>query len=231
MIREKYLWCPICNELHQVTLFDQVSLSGAKQGNSREQPKEAWSSFVERHVHHKLETLQSIGRRTILGGPPMDPMRVEYIEVTNGQDWFVVRSSTKSEEQPACLNLVPGRLKANGVNLEIQEDEIRREIKDQFSGASSKMLTDEKIELFLGLFKELVDSLNPDEIEICESTDRSVPSGLLDAHLLEVLFDKCTPYFAPAALKDLRRFCNTANGSEGAMSLLIRRQYRIEPSS
>ena len=110
MILDKFLWCPSCNELHQVSHLDRVSVTSASVADLRPRPPETSKNFVKQHSSHILETLQGMGERGALRDPPRDLKRVEYIEVTNGRDWFVIRSSLNTDKESPSLTILPGRL-------------------------------------------------------------------------------------------------------------------------
>lgn len=232
MAEERYIWCRTCNDVHHVTAFDKAPEFVVTQGGTKEQSVDDWGAFMKRHAGHRLEALKGVGEGYTPGSRPMDPMKVGYTEVTNGQDWFVVRSSRKSIDQPLNFELVPGRLRATGVAVEVQENEIRKEMKHHFPWGATGRLGDEKIELFIKLFREMLRDLNPDEIKVCGHSyaDSSVVYGLLDAPVIETLMDKCAPHFPLAELEGIRRFCETHMGRDGVMALLIRRHYRIQES-
>ena len=61
-------------------------------------------------------------------------MSVGYIEVTNGQDRYVVRRTRKSIQEPMSDELIRGRLANVGLTVEVQDSEIKKEIRTTFPG-------------------------------------------------------------------------------------------------
>ncbi len=214
-----------------MSLFDKVPEYIVDQREEIEVPMDDWGVFMKRHAGHKLQALRSIGERYFPNGESLDPMIVEYIEVTNGKDWYVVRSSRERVEDSLSFEIVPGRLKYTGVSVKFRENEIRKEMKNHFAYKTSRGLDEEGIELFLKLFKEVVKEINPNEIDVREYADGSLAVSELIHRFLDALSLKCTPHFPPAVLNDIRRFCEAQTGSDGVMSLQIKHQYRIEQAA
>lgn len=231
MVQDKFIWCRNCNEIHHMSLFDKAPEYSVDQGEEIEVPMDDWGMFMKRHAGHNLQALRSVGERYRPGGKAMDPMKVEYIEVTDAKDWYVVRSFRDSVEDPLSFVIVPGRLKSTGVSVQIRENEIRKEMKHHFAYEASRGLDKEGIELFIKLFKEVVKDLKPNEIEVCEYANGSVAVGELNTRLLDGLTGKCAPHFPPAELNDIRRFCEAQTGSDGVLALQIKHQYRIEQAA
>jgi len=211
--------------------FEKAPEYSVDQSEVNQLPIDDWGVFMKRHTGHKLQALRSAGERYCPGGISTDPMDVEYIEVTNGKEWFVIRSFRKSIEEPLSFEIVPGRLKPTGVTVQIQENEIRKEMKHHFSDKTSRGLDEEGIELFIKLFKKVVKDIKPNEIKVSEYTDGSLAVGELNTRLLDALTGQCTPHFPPAELNDIRRFCEAQSRSDGVMALQIKHQYRIEQAA
>jgi len=232
MVEERYIWCRNCNELHHVSPFDKAPAYLSTHGEAREFSMDDWRAFMQRHAGHRLEGLKGIGGKHFLAGRPADPMSVGYIEVTNGQDRFLIRSSRRSIEEPLSFELIRGRLAVVRISLEIQEDEIRKELRYHFPWEPSGRLSEEEMELFITIFKELVTGLSPQEIGTSgyASPDGSAAYGVLDTPMVEALVKRCRSHFHPLELKGIRRFIDTHNQGDGVMTLLIRHHYRIEES-
>jgi hypothetical protein len=187
---------------------------------------------MQRHAGHKLEALQALGESYTPGHAPLDPMKEGYVEVTNGHETFVIRSFRNSIEEPLSFELLQGRLKITRVSVEVQENEIRKEMKYHFPWESSERLSDEKIDLFIRLFRGMVRDLDASRIEVhgYSRTGSSVVYGSLDARIVETLMERCASYFSIAELKGIRRFCEYHMASDGVMGLLVRHDYGIEDS-
>jgi len=232
MDQGRYIWCRVCNEVHHVTPFDRSPMYVSQPRGDRVVPMDDWREFMQRHAGHKLEALRAFGERQVQDRPSMDPMKERYIDVTNGQECFVIRSFRTSIEEPLDFELLTGRLKITRVSVEIQENEIRKEMNYHFPWEPSASLVNEKIDLFIRLFKELVRDLDSSLINVpgYSYTNNSVVYGSLDARFIEFLMERCEPYFSTAELKGIKKFCEFHMGSDGVMGLLIKHAFGIEKS-
>ena len=232
MTEHRYIWCRNCNEIHHVTPFDRAPGYRMNLGEETELPMDDRGAFMRRHSGHRLEGLQGVGERYFPDGQALDPMRVGYVEVTNGKESFVVRSFRNRIEDPLHFELLRGRLKAVGTTASIQENEIRKEMKHHYPWRPSERPDDEKIELFVRLFNEVVRGMDPRQIELCgyDDTASSVAYGVLSSAIVEKLMQECRNHFDQETLSGLRRFIDAHRDQDGVMTLRIVRRYAIEES-
>ncbi|MFQ5682845.1 MAG: hypothetical protein ACE5HC_06175 [Candidatus Binatia bacterium] len=230
MVEEKFIWCRNCNEIHHVSPYDKVPTYVVAEGYVKETPTDDWRKFMHRHDGHKLERLEGASEKITPSGQAVDPMSVGYIEVTNGQESFLLRSSRRRIEEPVSFQLMRGRIGLTHTTLEIQENEIKKEMKNHFSWAPLPLLSSQKIDLFVKLFKEVAKGLDSKEIRIGETSfsDDSVAYGVLDSTITERLMEMCANQFPPAELDAIRRFIETHRESDDVMALVIRHHYKIE---
>jgi hypothetical protein len=230
MDRDKFIRCCRCDAIHRVSRFDKAPLYVLAGNEVEEQATDDWRAFMERHAGHRLEPLSGTGEKVFPSGSPFDPMSVGYVEVTNGQELFVLRRTRRSIQEPLSYELVCGRLADAGLILEVQENEIKKEMKNHFSWAPATCPDDDKLDLFLTLFKEIVDALKPSNVEISEDSygNDAVSYGLLDNAAIDALTDKCAAYFLPDELCSIRRFVQTHRSGCDVMTIVMRRQLTIE---
>ena len=159
-------------------------------------------------------------------------MGVAYIEVTTGSDHLLLRQSRNSIAEPLRFELMRGRLVDQGVTVCIQDSEIKKEMRSHFNW-DSDAFEDQKIDLFVQLFRDVVSGIEPEAIEVdgfC-SEDDNVTFGLLPAVVIESLMTKCAPYFQPGELDDLRRFIDSHREPCDVLALVMRRQLKVEQSA
>jgi hypothetical protein len=86
------------------------------------------------------------------------------------------------------------------------DSEIKKEMKCHFKWHADEF-EDQKIDLFLQLFRDVVTGVEPESIEVAgfSSEDDNVTFGLLPDNVVQSLIAKCAPYFQPGELDDLRR--------------------------
>jgi hypothetical protein len=232
MGKGKFIHCCRCNAIHRVSRFDNAPLYALAGNGTEEHATNDWRAFMERHAGHRLEPLHETGETFFPSGSSFDPMSVGYIEVTNGQERFILRRARPSIQEPLNYELISGRLADTGVTLEIQGAEIKKEMKNHFSWAPAACPDDDKIDLFITLLGELVKTLDPSYIRISEysDTDDAVSYGVLDNATISALTEKCAAHFLPDELESLCRFVETHRDGCDVMTLVRRRQLAIEES-
>jgi hypothetical protein len=110
MIDDRFLYCPNCSEVHHVTPFDQAPVYALEEMAVREIATDDRRSFLDRHSDHGFEELTSVAERRFRLGRLIDPMRVGYVEVTNGVESFVLRFSRTTIADPINYSVVPRKI-------------------------------------------------------------------------------------------------------------------------
>jgi hypothetical protein len=230
MGNEKFIRCCVCSAIHHVTPFDKAPIYARLENTLEERAADDWRAFMERHAGHRLEPLKASGETLFPYGSPRDPMSVAYVEVTNGHDRYLVRRRRRSIQEPMSYELISGRLTEVGILVEVQENEIKKEMKNHFSWTPATCPTDDKIDVFVGFFKEVIKTLEPQDIPVSEYSylDNAVSYGLLDDATVDLLMDKCAVCFLPGELKSLRRFVETHRSGCDVMTLVMRRRLTID---
>jgi hypothetical protein len=230
MGNEKFIRCCVCDAIHHVSPFDKAPVYAWLGHQLEERATDDWRAFMERHAGHRLEPLKACGETFFPCGSPLDPMGVAYVEVTNGHDRYLVRRRRRSIQEPLSYELISGRLAEAGVWVEVQENEIKKEMKNHFSWTPATCPKDDQIEVFIGLIKEVIQTLEPGRIQISEYSylDDAVSYGLLDDATVDLLMDKCAVCFPPDELASLRRFVETHRRGCDVMTLVMRRRLTIQ---
>jgi hypothetical protein len=230
---EKFIRCCFCDVLHHVSRFDKAPTYSLVGNEFEERDTDDWRLFMEQHVGHRLEPLKATGEKFFARGAPLDPMAVGYIEVTNGQDRHLVRRARTSVQEPVEYELVRGYLAEADLTVEVQAREIKKEMKIHFSWAPASCPDDDKIDIFVGLLKEVVKSLDPRRIRVCgySYTDDAVSYGALDGAALQLLTERCTRCFSPVELTSIRRFVEAHGNGCDVMTVLLRRRLIIEQAA
>jgi hypothetical protein len=229
MVNDRYIWCRNCGAIHHVTPFDRAPMYALNGDEVAETPANDWREFMARHNGHRLESLAATGSDYYPNGSAVDPMSVRYFEVSNGSDTWLLRRSRASMEEPFRYALVDGRVIESGACLAVQEEAIRKEMKLHFSWAPAAPLHDEKIDRFIGLFREVVNELDPDRAGTAEysCTEENVAYCELDIATIDALMTKCRPYFQPAEIESLRRFVEAHRESDDVMAVVKRRAVEV----
>ena len=229
MDEQRFIWCRNCGAVHHVSRFDREPIYRFVDGEVEERPSNDWRAFMDRHAGHRLEPLLATGEDCLAHGKPFDPMSVRFLEVSNGSETLLLRRSRSTIEEPVQYEVLEGRLSQTGTTVEIQEEAIRKEMKLHFSWAPAKPLPDEKISLFVDLFREIVCAIDPETVCPSEYSgiDDNVAYCRLDTAVIESLFDRCGNHFPPSELVSLRRFVESHRDSDDVMALVKRRAVSI----
>jgi hypothetical protein len=187
---------------------------------------------MKQHEGHRLEPLKASGEKQFCQSSMSDPMGVAYIEVTNGRDHLLLRQSRANIAEPLSFEVTRGRLVDQGLTVCIQDSEIKREMRYHFKWYADDF-DGQKIDLFVQLFRDVAKIIEPGTIEVAgfSSKDDNVTFGLLPADVIELLMAKCSPYFEPRELDDIRRFIDSHREPYDVLALVMRRQLKIEQSA
>jgi hypothetical protein len=226
----KYIWCRNCGAIHHITPFDRSPLFILAAGELQETLTNDWRDFMAQHAGHRLEPLSATGNDYFPDGSAVDPMSVAYIEASNGNETLLLCRSRRSIEEPVRYEIVKGRLVEKGFGLEIQEKAIRKEMKLHFSWSPAAPLEDERIDLFIALFRDIISELYPEDIPAAEFSiaDDNVSYSPLDPSIVDALMARCERYFLPIELTAIGRFVETQSNACGVMALIKRRAVTIE---
>ncbi len=224
--------CRNCDVIHHVTPFDQAPAYSVLGGEIQEASVNDWRDFVTAHAGHMLEPLKGTGEKYFPSGSVADPMAVCYIEVTNGAARMLLKRTRARIDEPVRFQRLKGFLADSGVTLEIQENEIKNEMKYHFSWAPLSF-DDEKIARFVRLFKESVKDIDPRSVRVTEYSysDDNISYGVLEDFMIDALLAKCAANFIPEEIEFIRRFVETHRGSSDVMALLMRRRMTVLPST
>ena len=106
MILDRFLYCRLCNEVHHVTPFDRAPIYHVDGTTVREIVVDDRRDFLDKHDDHEIEKLSSVTENYCSVGHFADPMRVGYVEVTNGKRCFILRISRNSIADPMSYKIV-----------------------------------------------------------------------------------------------------------------------------
>ena len=107
MLGDRFLCCRKCHEVHRITDFDQAPIFELQGATLMEQPMDDRLAFLKRHARHAIEELKAVSRARIEDRRPINPMKVLYLDVSNGRGLFVLRVSRKSIQDPLTYEILP----------------------------------------------------------------------------------------------------------------------------
>jgi len=158
-------------------------------------------------------------------------MAIGYIEATDGNEKVLLRRVRASIDEPLRYELVPGRLVHRESTLDIQENTLRKEMKLHFSWEPAQPLSDEKIHLFVKIYREVVSGLDAHTLfsRQFSVSDDTIAYGPLPAPARNALLEKCQDYFTNDELAGLHRFIDSHGKADDVLAIVIRRAMVIEP--
>ena len=229
MVNRKFIRCRKCDTVHHVTGFDKAPQYTSSAHGVNETAVNDWDDFMTRHAGHRLEALEATGQSLFPDGMSSDPMATGYIEATDGKETVLLRRVRSSIKEPLRYELVPGRLVHRGSTLDIQENSLRKEMRLHFSWVPAEPLSDEKIDLFVKLYRQVVSKL--DAGTVCgrelSVVDDTVAYGALDVTARHVLLEKCQSYFTADELAALSRFIDMHSDADDVLALVVRRSIAV----
>ena len=230
MLNPKFIRCRNCDAIHHVTAFDKAPNYSVSADGTNETAANDWHDFMTRHTGHRLEPLEATGQSYFPDGRSSDPMAAGYIEATDGADVVLLRRVRSTIQEPLRYELVPGRLVQRESILDVQENSLRKEMKLHFSWAPAEPLSDQKIDLFVQLYRQVVSGLDARSVCGREFTmvDDHIAYGQLDAPAWSRLLENCQSCFTTDELAALRRFIDCHRDADDVLAVVIRRGMAVE---
>ena len=230
MVNKRFIRCRKCDVVHHVTAFDKAPVYLLSACGSSETAANDWQDFMTWHAGHRLDPLEATGKSFFPDGASSDPMATGYIEATNGNETVLLRRVRASIQESLRYELVPGRLVLRESTLDIQENSLRKEMKLHFLWAPAQPLSDEKIDLFVKLYREVVSDIDPQTVRGRQDsvTDDAIAYGPLNAPAQSALLQKCHGYFTPDELAALSRFIVSHGDVDNVLAIVVRRAMAIE---
>lgn len=226
----KFILCRNCGSVHHVTVFDRAPKYSISGGESKQSPADDWREFMNHHAGHRMEAVKSLGEQYSFDTSPGDPMAVGYIEVTNGHQNFLLRRYRRSIEEPLRFEPVEARLGEPAVSLEIQEREIRKELKLRFRWPPGHALNDATIDLFIALFRDAASQIDARGVTGAEPSysNENLSYAALPPPVKEDLLKNCARHFSVMEVEALRRFMESHCDGSNVMTLMLRRRNFIK---
>jgi hypothetical protein len=111
MSTHRFLHCRDCNAVHHITAFDRAPVFEMDGLEIRETAQNDRRAFLDLHLDHSIGELNSVEESRGEGGAFVDPMEVNYVEVTDGREFFTLRSFRKSIADPMSYEVLPRQLR------------------------------------------------------------------------------------------------------------------------
>jgi hypothetical protein len=185
---------------------------------------------MDQHAGHTLEALRALEESCFPAGSPGDPMAVGYLKVTDGQQEFLLRRSRSTIAEPVRFERIEGRLTEDpAASLEIQESELRKELRLRFRCHDGGSLSDAKVELFIKLFRTAVRQLQASSVTLTQRSCKNdtIAYAALPAGAGDFLLEQCAVFFTAAEVRALRTFLQAHGAGSDVMTLVVRRRIAL----
>lgn len=158
--------CINCDEITLKTPFDQWPeyeyVSNGLPESFRMVEKNDFQDFLRNHRGHQMEDLAILEDSFVSEKPYSEPMKISYIKVTNGKERFVVKKFRKKISEPLTYQLFHGDYSLRLLRLEIQSEEIIKQLRAEFKKTS---LPTHQIEAFVKLYQQIQKTMDIRDLE------------------------------------------------------------------
>ena len=219
--------CKNCDEIFMKTPFDQYPEyefgSGRSLDNFRSVERDDFQEFLIHHHGHQLENLKVIEDSFVSEKAYSEPVKASFLKATNGKERFVVKKFRERIDEPLKYLLVPGDYSLKCITVEVQSEEIAKQLKREFKPP----LAQGKIDAFLKLYRAIVEDVAIEDLErIPEESDRPLEVYYrIDDVSLMYLLRNCHNIFKGREYSAMEEFIHR-HKDDGV--LLLKATYRIQ---
>lgn len=227
MSADQFLHCRDCDVVFRPTPYDRVPEYRMTADGYEETPRDDCMAFLAAHARHALRTLRATDPTMVREGPLWDPMVATFWQVSDGDDTVVVQGWRDQIGDAMSYRVVPGRIVAERIAVEIPEEEIREHVdRALFPGIAP----DRKLTAFIEAFKTLVWELDPRMLEILHDvpSDPTLHVARLPAWALERLTARARGIFDAEEHRRLAPFLDARGDAWETLTVLVRECFRVE---
>ncbi len=221
--------CKNCDEIFMKTPFDQYPefefVSGRSFDDCQSVEKDDFQEFLIHHHGHQLENLKIIEDSFVSDKAYSEPVKTSFFKATNGKEKFVVKKFRERIEEPLKYALIPGDYSLKCMTMEVQSEEITKQLKRELSPSPSPS----QIDAFVNLYCAVVEDIDVDDLErIPEESDHplKVYYRIDDVHLMYLLRN-CHNIFKGRQYSTIEEFIHR-HKDDGV--LLLKATYQIQLS-
>jgi len=157
--------CKNCDEIFMKTPFDHspVYIFDPERSleNFRSIETDDYQDFLTHHQGHQLENLNIIEDSFVSRKAYSEPVKASFFKATNGKEKFVIKKFREKIDEPLKYLLIPGDYSLKCSAIEIQSEEISK----QFKRELNPPLSQNKIDAFLKLYREIAEDINIKDLE------------------------------------------------------------------
>jgi len=209
------------------TPFDQSPefefVSGRSFDRFQSLEKNDFQEFLIHHHGHQLENLKIIEDSFVSEKAYSEPIKTSFFKATNGKEKFVVKKFRERIDEPLKYSLIPGDYSLKCVAIEVQSEEIAKQLKRELIPSPPQS----KIDAFVKLYGAVVENIDLAGLErIPEESDHplKVYCRIDDVHLMYFLRN-CHNIFKGREYSAIEEFIHR-HKDDGV--LLLRATYQIQ---
>jgi hypothetical protein len=219
--------CKNCDEIIMKTPFDQYPEyewnTGRSPENFRSIEKDDFQDFLIHHHGHQLENLKIIEDSFVSERAYFEPIKTSFFKATNGKERFVIKKFREKIDEPLKYQLISGDYSLKCTALEIQSEEISKQLKRELKPPLSQT----QIAAFLKLYRAIVENINIHDLERI-SEESPYPLEIYykidDLHLMYLLRN-CRNLFKGQEYSAIEEFIHR-HKDDGV--LLLKATYKIQ---
>lgn len=229
-MQRRLMRCIDCNEIVNLTEHDLSSEYSYNDKENRfiEHLIDDREPFKTRNKDHKIEELRVNKALHVSDRPYFEPLKVSYFEATNGSEVFVIKAGRERIEFPLRYELIKAYIEIMGSKLEVQGDNIRRQLRLEIDPP----LSEDKIDRFIEVIQRYLSKLDPEPLldDSLESDNPLLSYCKLKGSHIKSIIELSNDIFTKEELKKIRDFILNNSDHYGVISPLLKGQYKIKHS-
>jgi hypothetical protein len=219
--------CKNCDEIFMKTPFDQYPEyewdSNPSLENFRHIERDDFQDFLIHHHGHLLENLIIVEDSFVSEKPYLEPIKTSFFKATNGKEKFVIKKFRKRIDEPLKYQLISGDYSLKCIAVEIQSEEISKQLKRELTPPLSQT----QIDAFLKLYCAIAETIDIKDLErVSEESHHplEIHYRIDDVHLMYLLRN-CRNIFKGQEYSAMEEFIHREK-DDGV--LLLKATYEIQ---
>jgi hypothetical protein len=219
--------CKNCDAIFMKTPFDQYPEYKFDRDRSLENFRsieiDDYQDFLTHHQGHQLEDLEIIDDSFVSEKSYSEPVKASFFKATNGKEKFVIKKFREKIDDPLKYLLIPGDYSLKCTTIEIQSEEVSKQLKRELTPP----LSQNKIDAFLKLYRAIAEDVDIRDLERIPEESHyplEIYYKLDDIHLMYLLRN-CRNIFKKQEYSAMEEFIHRQK-DDGV--LLLKATYEIQ---
>jgi len=157
--------CKKCDQVFIKSPYDEYPEyelgPGRPPENFQSIERDDFQDFLIHHHGHQLENLKIIEDSYVSEKAYSEPIKTSFFKATNGREKFVIKKFRERIDEPLKYQLVPGDYSLKCIAVEIQSEEISRQLERELKPP----LSQDKMGAFLKLMGAIVEDIDIKDLE------------------------------------------------------------------